>query len=234
MSILDKEGNELLPPKIAVAIPSHDMCPMLFAYDLGQMMMYSTAVLPDNVEIGVTVVTGTYIHQARQQLLAHMLEAGVTHALWLDSDMRFPKETLIHLLKRGEDIVGANYSQRGFPPDFVAIKRNGWTTLEDKGEKCVTNDDSTGLEEVDAIGFGCVMTRLEPLEKLPMDEPWFWYELVLDNRHVGEDAYFCRLVKERLGMKIFVDHDLSKEVAHIGQFEFNTSHVQAVKAEEEK
>jgi len=232
--VLNKEGEEARPLRIAVAIPSHDMCMASFAYDLGQMMLYSGIALPDNAEIGITLVTGTYIHQARQELLAHMLGTGVTHALWLDSDMRFPKETLVHLLKRDKDIVGANYPHRAFPPGYVAIKRGGWHKKDDLGEKCVTTMESSGLDSVDAIGFGCVLTRLGPLHALPKDEPWFWYEMVFGDRHVGEDVYFCRLVKEKLGLEIFVDHDLSKECAHIGQFEFNIGHAQAIHEEKEE
>ena len=62
MSILDKEGAEIRPMKIAVAIPSHDTCPVMFAYDLGQMMLHSGSTLPDSVYVGVTVVTA-YINE---------------------------------------------------------------------------------------------------------------------------------------------------------------------------
>ena len=47
--------------------------------------------------------------------LMHALAVDATHILWLDSDMRFPADTLGRLLARNRDIVGANYCARRFP-----------------------------------------------------------------------------------------------------------------------
>lgn len=229
--ILDANG-ERRPLRVCVAIPSHDMVPVTFAYDLGQLMSFTMAAMPEGTHLGITMVPGTYIHQARQQLLAAVREQGVDYVLWLDSDMRFPKEALVKLFQRQKDFVGINYSTRGLPPQFVAIKRGGWKSYEDRGEKLVTDEDSTGLEEVDALGFGCVLMRMAAFEDLPDGEPWFWYELVHDNRHIGEDVYFCRLAKEELGLDIYVDHDLSKLCAHTGSFEFELGHVAAFAEDE--
>ena len=35
----------------------------------------------------------------------------------------------------------------------------------------------------------------------------------------GEDVYFCTMARVH-GFEVWVDHDLSKEVTHIGQFEY--------------
>ena len=41
---------------------------------------------------------------------------------------------------------------------------------------------------------------------------------------IGEDMYFCREA-QKAGFKVYIDHDLSKQVRHIGVLEFMHEHV---------
>lgn len=216
--------------RVMVAVPTHDMVPALFSYDLAGMMAFtcSNFVGPDRLieSVGLVFLTNTYIHRARQELAEEAIKRGVDCVLWLDSDMRFPKETLIYLLKHNEDIVGVNYSKRGIPPEFVAAKSHS------PPERLVTGPDSTGLEEVESVGFGVVLMRASVLRTLDPPErsghPWFWHEWVAEgDTHVGEDVFFCRMAREA-GFTVYVDHDLSKACAHIGTLEFTTEHPLAV------
>jgi hypothetical protein len=43
--------------------------------------------------------------------------------------------------------------------------------------------------------------------------------------YIGEDIYFCKLAQAN-GMKVYVDHDLSKDVRHIGVMEFTHDHAE--------
>lgn len=215
--------------KVMIAVPSHDSLPALFAYDLAQMMGFLGAnyVGEQIGSIGLTFVAGTYVHSARQQLAQEAIRQGVDYVLWLDSDMRFPRDILIRLLKHREDIVGINYSNRGVPPGFVAIKSIS------PPEKLVTGPDSTGLEEVEAVGFGAVLMRgrvLRTLMEKHTSTPLFWYDLNDDGGLVGEDVFFCRLAREH-GFEVKVDHDLSKECGHIGLLEYKPDHAFAMQEE---
>jgi hypothetical protein len=85
-----------------------------------------------------------------------------------------------------------------------------------------TEQDSSGLEEVEAMGFGCICVHREVFEAMP--PPWFhipWNEQTM-KYDCGEDVYFCRKAKEN-GFQVMLDHDLTKEVAHIGSMEFGNS-----------
>jgi hypothetical protein len=220
--------------RIAVCVPSHDNAPALFAFDLANMMgCVGATLVADGVveQVGLMYVQGTYVHSARQQLANAVKAAGVDFALWLDADMRFPKTLLHDLLRHNKPMVGINYSTRGVPPRFVAISKVKWTP-ETEGAACQTLDSSTGLEEVEGIGFGAVLIRADVFRALPdpTEKPWFWFEWLPHGEQVGEDIYFCRLVREA-GFPILVDHDLSKQCAHIGQFEYKPDHVVALQEE---
>lgn len=202
-----------MPAKIAIAVPSHDNCPIGFAGDLAAMAMYSREKLGPEIEIGICMIGGTYIHSARRKILRMCMDQKCTHILWLDSDMRFPQDTLVRLLNHQKDLVGINYANRIFPTGFVAFKK-----LDDEVSiRLETLPESTGLVEVDALGFGALLMTQAVFKVLPpLDEdPWFTYDWKQGGIEVGEDVHFCKLVKRR-GITLYVDQDLSKDCGHVG------------------
>lgn len=109
------------------------------------------------------------------------------------------------LLAHGKPIVAAGYSQRKEPAKPVASKDGVWV---------YTEDDSTGIEPVDSIGMGVMLVETAVYEHLEM--PWHcvgWNQQ--KGTVVGEDVYFCRKAKD-IGAETFIDHDLTKEIGHIG------------------
>lgn len=228
---LHEGGSRPLPDgkrqRLVVNVPTHDMIPYSFAFDFANMIGYTVAMLGGDLDIVTNVVPGTYIHKARQQLIDSALEMGCNWMLWLDSDMRFPKDALVRLMMHNEDIVGVNYSTRQIPPRYVAIKETAMEDPNGKGWLCPTRADSTGLEEVGAVGFGLVLMKAAFLNNMPDRDKgmWFWFEQDIERgSHIGEDVYFCREAR-RAGAKVYVDHDLSKEIAHTGQMEYRLEHV---------
>jgi GT2 family glycosyltransferase len=158
----------------------------------------------------------------RQDLAKSAIEAGCTHTLWLDSDMRFPKDTIVRLLQHDTGIVCANYAKRRFPTEPIAVRKN--TTDEDAKtiQRVYTEDHSTGLVDVDYCGMGVMLVKAEVYKT--MEYPWFaipWVPNAQD--YMGEDVWFCRRAAEN-GTKTYIDQDLSKEVHHIGSFEFKHEH----------
>ena len=217
------------PINLGILVPTHPKVDALFAYDLAQMMAFTASVMPEHCSIGLHMNIGTYIHKSRTELLQDALEQGATHLLWLDSDMRFPQDTAIRLLQRQLPFVEINYSMRVMPPDFVGIKRIPRGDDPTDGERLKTTDETEGLEECDALGFGCFMMEAATLAKLPDPDytPWFWFEKTKFGQEIGEDVYFClNMIQEHLGERIFCDHDLSKECGHLGQLEYKFYHAE--------
>jgi len=156
------------------------------------------------------------------ELARQALEEKADYLLWLDSDMRFPKETIGHLILRNKPIVAANYSTRRMPVKPVAMMDGGG-----KIDRVYTGPESEGLQSVDYVGMGVMMTKREVFEKL--DAPWFAIPYsTVGNHYIGEDVFFCRKAREA-GYEITLDHDLSQHVKHIGTFEYSHEGAWAVK-----
>lgn len=181
---------------IVIATPSRDKVEATFTYDLVQLIQNTKDVV-------FAVSLGTYLQNLRTSLVKQAVLSGATHILFIDSDMRFPNDTVERLLKHNKDIVGANCRQR---------TQNEWTARKD--DKFISSDNKTGLEEVDTLGFGVTLIKLDVFG----EQPWFAMPFH-EEKFIGEDVFFSHYAKEK-GFKIWIDHDLSQEIKHTGIKEF--------------
>lgn len=203
--------------KIAIAVPARDMVHTSFAYDLAMMMShwtYKNAANQDNIMLFTS--QGTLIVNQRQDLVIRAIEDKCTHILFLDSDMRFPKDTLDRLLAHNKPIVAGSYATRRLPCKTVAFEN-------DKNWDCVyTTPDKKGLEPVAAVGMGCMLVNLSIFDKMTL--PYFMIGYSPNsNQFTGEDIFFCRKARS-MGLEVLIDHDLSRELGHIGNLEFRHEH----------
>jgi hypothetical protein len=69
------------------------------------------------------------------------------------------------------------------------------------------------------------MVHRSVYEKIP--QPHYLQEYIPElNLEIGEDIYFCKLAQAH-GFKVYIDHDLSKEVRHTGTMDFTHEHAEA-------
>jgi hypothetical protein len=164
--------------------------------DLVQMMRYD----PDTA---FATAVGVYINTLREGTANAVLESGASHLLFIDSDMMFPRDTIKQLLARDKDIIGANYIQR--------TNQTKWTAQINN--ESIVSTGMKGIQEVDTIGMGVCLIKIDVFKKI--SRPWF--DTPFENgSFIGEDVSFCRhAIVNRF--KIFVDHDLSQQVHHIGE-----------------
>jgi hypothetical protein len=220
--------------KVAICSPSMDREHADFATALTGMMATSVTNVP--VDCYYINHQNSVITDARNRLVQIALEWGAEWLLWLDSDLSFPNDTLIRLLRHNLDIVGATYCQRAHPYSVMGHFKDG--------EKEDFSDVS--LAETHYLPGGLVLVRAEVYKKIP--GPWYedyynhetprlieavktWrdkradddllgaldkYEASNPMDRMGEDVDFCH--KAALaGYEVWCDLDLTDHVTHIGQ-----------------
>lgn len=194
-------------PRIAIAVPTRDLAASEMAHSWVKMVAHFCTHFVGKGQADIINLTdlGTLLPEMRNNLAQVAIDLGATHILWLDSDMTFPVDMIERLYQHGKPIIGANYSQRKEPAKPVCCKDGYWV---------YTEEDSTGIEQVDFVGMGAMMVETAVYENLP--KPWHslgWNEA--KQTVIGEDVYFCRKALG-IGATAWVDHDLSKEIGHIG------------------
>lgn len=201
--------------KIGICIPSRGDMDIGTGFDLAVMSAWD-AKYRDG-ELAVYSVAGTLIFDQREKLADHALEGGCDYILWIDSDMRFPKDTITRLLAHNKDICGVNATTRTIPVKPTAKmlevdmenKTNLWHPVVSKGK--------TGIEKVTAIGCGVMLVKAEVFKNTP--KPWFWFYQIPGGKTLGEDVHFCVAAADA-GYETWVDHDLSQEIGHVGQYTY--------------
>jgi hypothetical protein len=196
--------------RIVVATPMMDMCHTAFCTSLVAMvahtMLQSYGMVLSFLQYGTSILPFS-----RQLLASRALELGATHILWIDSDMEFEPTLMLDLAKHEVPIVAANCLARRSP--HYSTARN------EAGEQIFTDADSTGLQQVDKIGFGVMLHETALLRRI--EPPWFNFEWIPEKGiYRGEDFAFCEKMKAA-GIPIYIDHDVSKQVKHVGTFGFS-------------
>jgi hypothetical protein len=190
--------------KLAILIPSGFQWFAGFGYCLANLTKHSQG--------DVFNLQGSNLLYLRETLLD--MAKDYDYALCLDSDMLFPPDTVDRLVKHEKDIVCANY---------VTKKTSArWLALGLDGQVCDSREKS-GIEEVGRIPFGVTLIKMSAIKDIPSPRFLFPWNAAT-GRAGGEDYYFSDLCRQH-GLKIYVDHDLTKEVMHMGTALYNHSHV---------
>ena len=198
-----------------IAIPCMDMVHAAF--------LRSLLSLEVSGEVQYTFAQSSLIYDGRNQLAGVALEGGFDRVLWLDSDMQFDRYLFRRMsehLDMGREMVTGLYFTRRTPIRPV-IYKNMYFTHEDPRFPTPHADNFDDyprdeLFQVEACGFGCVMTSTALLSRvkdrfgLPFSPTSGW----------GEDMSFCGRVRE-LGEPIWCDSSI--KLGHVGECVYDES-----------
>lgn len=171
---------------------------------LGELMAMTRGF--DAMMMGVEM--GCSIPQARTALVKKACDRGASHILFLDDDMSFPPNTADRLLGHGKQIIAANYTSRGFPLKPLAQVR----------KVSVQSKERIGIQRVDRAPTGVMLIDLRVFDKIGL--PWFDTPWVDDEHQMTDDYFLCDKARAA-GIEIWIDHDLSQEIGHVGHHPFH-------------
>jgi hypothetical protein len=207
--------------KLVIAVPSRDEWLAKFGMSLLFMVQQLNNQIPGFAEQQAVVLNkrGSILAQMRQKIIEQALAMQATHVLFVDSDQTFPADLVHRLLQHNVPVVACNVATKTIPSSPTA-RAKGDTPA---GVPVPTLETSTGLQKVWRIGTGVMLIDLRIFKRPGMEAPWFsqrWDETI--GEYVGEDWAFCEKL-ESAGVHIYIDHDVSKEIGHVGTMEYDHS-----------
>jgi len=146
----------------------------------------------------------------RQLVMDQAIERGFTHLLYIDDDMTFLPTVAYDLLKHSVPVVALN-AVRKDPSKQIFCAR-------DMDGEPLSSINKSGLQEVTRCGMGVMLVDVQAVKDMP--KPYF--EVVYNRyrkAYISEDYFFCDHVRAN-GHAIFVDHDASQYVGHVGDFTY--------------
>ena len=171
--------------------------------------------IPDNIETELKVFYGYLIDDVRNSIVTYAKKEKFDGVLFVDADMKLPKDILIKMLNEDKEIVVGLYAKKEDGNEIEAFVRNTDPSIR-SALKRISYQDIVGKRslEIDAAGFGCVLIKIEVFYRLP--SPYFKYTINGEFRY-GEDIDFCMKARSA-GFKIFAITDTN--IGHIGKREY--------------
>ncbi len=207
----------------SIAIPIAQVIEPKVLQTMLAMVNYSANNGIEIKDIGIT--ERCLIDDARNTLTETFLASPTEWLFWMDSDMTFPKDTLVKLFDLAETkdakmITGVYYQRRGGNLPCLWSRNQeteegqltGVNTLKGKENKymgsfLIISPDKKEPFEVHSAGYGCVLIHRSVFEM--MDRPWFQFIKGV----CSEDFYFFVKAHE-LGFKLWAEPTI--DLGHIG------------------
>lgn len=196
--------------RLVIAVPSGSYWHAEMALCLA--LMYGTTIhqCPDLEWVQIANPRSSILPQNRENAITIARELRATHLLFIDSDMYFPPDLAIRLLGHKLPVVACNCPTKAIPSNPT-----GWATREGP----TLSLDKDGLQKFWRVGTGIMLIELAAIERFKAPNfATVWN--AQQNSYTGEDWYFAEKL-QKAGIALWVDHTLSKEIRHIGDFHYH-------------
>lgn len=204
--------------RIAVAVPSGQLWHAQFGVDLINMVSsFPNLRTPGyrSQELRVINVRSSILSKNRLDAVKAAKAMHAHYILFLDTDHTFPKDLVQRLVAHGKLVVAANCVTKQIPANPTARMQSAEVP---QGVAIYSDPESTGLQEVWRVGTGVMLIHMSVFERIGMGV-WDMKYLPEQDTYQGEDWSFCQACQDSF-IPIYIDHDISKEVGHVGNFTF--------------
>ena len=188
--------------KISIGTPTYD------GFKTETVLCLIMALRELNHEVHLNFRKGTYVHEARNQIVKEAQINGATHLMFIDADIAFPKDGIKRLLSHHKDIVGGIYNLKSFPltTTLKLVDKAGNLT------KSSTEKIPKKLFKCHALGTGFLLINMSVFEKVK--KPYFDFN-TYHGEFMGEDINFCNKAHDA-GFDIWCDPTI--RLGHIGDY----------------
>ena len=204
--------------RVIVGVPSGNSWNAKFGVDLVNLVASFTQKPVKGYQsqsLQVVNVRSSILSKNRLDLVNAAKQLKATHLLFLDSDQTFPRSVVHQLAQHRKLVVAANIPTKQIPANPTA---RAFEEGNPKGKLVYSDELATGLEQVWRVGTGVMLINMRVFDRLSGDL-WSMKYLPEVDTYQGEDWTFCQKCEEA-GIPIYVDHGLSKQVGHVGDYEF--------------
>lgn len=183
-------GEFELPISVLVAIPNTGWIRNEVGYTMIKL------VNDRRYEVKITTPVDKPIDQNRNVISKKFIDEGWDYLLMIDSDNP-PQKNPLDLVEKDLDIVGLPTLQ------VKTDEKNGmyWVVMREVEEGYQGHlSNQQGIQEVDAVGTGCILIARRVLEKVKAPFMRDWDENGI--AQLGQDFMFCKKAKEK-GFKVW-------------------------------
>lgn len=202
---------------VVIGVPSGQFWLAQFGVDLVNLMTQFTRrplAGYKSLECRLVNVRSSILSKNRLDIVKTARKLKATHILYLDTDHTFPPYLVHALAQHGKPVVAANCVTKQIPANTTARQRS----TDPRGQAVYSDPDTMGLEQVWRVGTGVMLVEVSIFDKIGLG---VWDMKYLDHAedYQGEDWTFCEAC-EKAGIPIYVDHEISRQIGHVGNYEY--------------
>lgn len=198
--------------KILIGLPTDNNLKSDFVSSLIGLLFHTYKHYNYEIHFETYFISGVRTDKNRNMIVDKFINENFDYLLFLDTDMIYPKETLVNYIESGKELMGGIYYKRSNPHYPVVY------TFSDNPDIPFNAIDPLDFEsgrivEVDGIGTGGMFIAKSVFIKLKEAglDPYFKYG---DNYHLPyktanqttHDLVFCKKCRE-IGIQIYVHTD---------------------------
>lgn len=219
MATLKSSLQKLKHLKVLVGVPHTQMIHVDFAISLTNMLLACEKYRIQHYKeqtVQCMWSGGSMLPKQRWEITKEAVRIGADYLLFVDSDHKFPRKLLHALIEHGKEVVAVNCVTKTIPANPTARQQQaqGYPS----GVPVYSDPEKTGLEQVWRVGTGIMLIDCKVFQKVGT-RVWDMFFNTEADAYQGEDWTFCTKL-EKAGIPIYVDHDISREVSHIGFFHY--------------
>jgi hypothetical protein len=139
----------------------------------------------------------------RQQIMMQGIEENWSHVVFIDDDVTFPPHSIDALFYHKKPFIGINICKK---------IQHAVSPTASRQFEAVTSEGKEGLEEVESTTMALFVSSVEEYKKIK--PPYF----MLSGNHPATDDNFYHSKIREAGHKIYIDHTLSNQCGHIGDY----------------
>jgi len=171
----DNIKKERAPYSIFVATPVHDQCSIHYAQGL---LEFQKECMKRNVDVAFQIMKSSLVTQGRNLCVSGFIESGLTHMLFIDSDILFNAESIFKMIERDKDVISIPYPLKTLMWDkaFRKMQKGQIKTPDDIRKSLhsypmkVSNpndiDVDRGVIEVTHSPTGCMLIKRQVFDKM--------------------------------------------------------------------
>jgi hypothetical protein len=217
-----------MKPSLFIAMPCYDSVKINTMLSIFQTIQ---ALGQAQIEVGINTMKSPLIHQSRNYLSSVFLTTAYTHLLFIDSDVEFQPEAVLHMLMAKKDLICTPYRAKN--PDL----NNHTYTVKFPDPKAIPILPG-GLVEIEAGPTGLMLIHRGVFEKIIKNRPdlkiknrvnpgikedakshsfyHLFFDFAFDDGYtMGEDLSFCKLARSE-GFKLYAN--TKSMTAHRGEY----------------
>ncbi len=203
--------REELKPNVVIAVASGPTINVpTMASIVSALIHMAENSLPSNLIFQI----GGYKDVNLNKLVFEARKYKATHIMFIDTDMVFPPDGILTLLKDDKDIVGGNYNTRLDPTSADFSGPTVKMLVDGQSVSMLKEDFPTELFKCHALPLGFMLVKMHVFDKVPM--PYFEdHQRSSGYMHMTEDVDFC-VKAHKAGFDTWCEPAV--KIGHIGQY----------------